>query len=173
MVNMLFTGLFLLFLVFGCQQTESEADAGTDRDMPVSVETGRYLAVVAGCNDCHTAGFLQSGGNVEEAKWLTGNPVGWRGPWGTTYPANLRLIASQMTEDEWIEKYRTFNGRPPMPWWVLKEMKESHLRSIYRYLRHLGPAGEMVPAYVPPNQEPQTPYMDLSVQNMEAMPQMD
>jgi len=36
--------------------------------------------------------------------WLTGDILGWRGPWGTTYPANLRLLASQITEDEWVKR---------------------------------------------------------------------
>jgi hypothetical protein len=31
--------------------------------------------------------------------------------------------------------------------------------SIYRFLRHLGPAGEPVPAWVPPDQEPEGPYV--------------
>jgi mono/diheme cytochrome c family protein len=52
---------------------------------------GRYIALIGGCNDCHTAGFPQKGGEVPEAEWLLGNPVGFRGPWGTTYPTNLRL----------------------------------------------------------------------------------
>ena len=47
------------------------------------VERGKYLVVVTGCNDCHTAGYLFSQGDVPEEEWLTGNPVGWRGPWGS------------------------------------------------------------------------------------------
>lgn len=56
-----------------------------------SVDRGRYLITIAGCNDCHTAGYPESGGKVPEFQWLKGSPIGYQGPWGTTYPANLRL----------------------------------------------------------------------------------
>src|SRR5882672_998171 len=48
-------------------------------------ERGSYLAVIAGCNDCHTPGYAESGGKVPESQWLTGTLLGWSGPWGTTY----------------------------------------------------------------------------------------
>lgn len=48
------------------------------------VERGRYLVKTSGCNDCHTAGYAESGGNVPEKEWLSGNQLGWCGPWGTT-----------------------------------------------------------------------------------------
>ena len=46
----------------------------------------------SGCNDCHTAGYMQKDGQVPETEWLTGDSMGWQGPWGTTYAANLRLL---------------------------------------------------------------------------------
>lgn len=52
---------------------------------------GRYLVKTSGCNDCHTPGYTASGGKVDEKLWLTGDTLGWNGPWGTTYPTNLRL----------------------------------------------------------------------------------
>src|SRR6476659_9646334 len=67
-----------------------------------SIERGRYIAKVAGCNDCHTPGSAMTGGQVPEKNWLVGDGLGWQGPWGTTYPANLRLVLSGMTEDEWV-----------------------------------------------------------------------
>ena len=39
--------------------------------------------------------------------------LGWRGPWGTTYPPNLRLSIPAMTEDEWVKKAATLTTRPP------------------------------------------------------------
>ena len=51
---------------------------------------GRYLIAIAGCNDCHTPGFAMNGGTTPEQAWLTGDPLGWQGPWGTTYAPNLR-----------------------------------------------------------------------------------
>ena len=39
------------------------------------IERGHYLAVVAGCNDCHTPGFFL--GKPDEAKYLGGSDVGF------------------------------------------------------------------------------------------------
>jgi mono/diheme cytochrome c family protein len=125
---------------------------------PQSVERGRYLSAIAGCNDCHTPGYLLADGAVDEALWLTGDRFGWRGPWGTTYPPNLRLYIAPLTEDQWVTKARTLRARPPMPWYTLNQMAESDLRDLYRFIHHLGPAGEPAPAYVPPGEEPGTPF---------------
>jgi mono/diheme cytochrome c family protein len=51
-----------------------------------TLERGKYLVTIGGCNDCHTPGYLLSEGKTPEALWLTGSSFGWRGPWGTTYP---------------------------------------------------------------------------------------
>ncbi|MDD3446398.1 MAG: hypothetical protein PHS60_13360, partial [Zavarzinia sp.] len=67
---------------------------------------GRYLVQVAGCNDCHTPGYGPAGGAVDESLWLTGDGLGFQGPWGTTYPTNLRLLLSGMTEDQWVAHTR-------------------------------------------------------------------
>ncbi len=45
-----------------------------------------------------------------------------------------------------------------MPWFDLNIMEEHDLRTLYRFMRYLGPDGEPAPAYVPPDKEPQTPY---------------
>ncbi len=115
-----------------------------------SVARGRYLARIAGCNDCHTPAYAMRGGDVPEATWLTGDALGWQGPWGTTYPANLRLSFTKWTEDEWLDIAKNSQFRPPMPWFALCDMDEDDLRSLYRFVRELGPAGEPAPAYVPP-----------------------
>jgi mono/diheme cytochrome c family protein len=116
-----------------------------------SVERGRYLARIAGCNDCHTTGYAQTGGKVAEDKWLLGDNVGFSGPWGTTYPANLRLSLAKMTEDQWLAFARSSQLRPPMPWFALRDMSTADLRSIYRFTRQLpGGQGQPAPAFVPP-----------------------
>jgi len=122
------------------------------------VERGRYIARVSGCNDCHTPGYLMSEGNVPETQWLTGNDFGWRGPWGTTYGSNLRLFVKDMSESQWVEVARTLKRRPPMPWFNLNTMEESDLRALYQFIRSLGDPGQPAPAYVPPGEEPTTPY---------------
>ena len=122
--------------------------AGNKKD--ALVERGRYIAKVAGCNDCHTPGYAMTGGQVAEKDWLVGDRLGWQGPWGTTYPANLRLLMAKMSEDEWVRLAHNVRTRPPMPWFALRDMSEADLRALHRFVRSLGPAGEAAPAYVPP-----------------------
>jgi len=124
-----------------------------------SVAAGRYLVVIAGCNDCHTAGWMDSGGKVVDSDWLLGTPVGFRGPWGTTYPSNLRLTAASIDEDAWVTMLKHRNARPPMPWFNTAQMTDADARNIYRFLRSLGPAGERAPLPVDPGVEPATPYI--------------
>lgn len=124
------------------------------------LERGRYLLVVGGCNDCHTPGYAESGGKTPEAQWLTGSEVGFRGPWGTTYPGNLRLSAAVLTESEWLKQAR-LAMRPPMPSPSLAAMTDGDLKAVYRYIRSLGVAGKTAPDYVPPDQVVTTPYVDF------------
>ena len=109
------------------------------------IERGRYLAIVSGCNDCHTAHYMERAGKVPESEWLTGSAMGFQGPWGTTYPANLRVLAQQMNEAQWLARARS-QMRPPMPWFNLAKMTDGDLRALYQYLRSLGPKGEPAPA---------------------------
>ena len=120
---------------------------------------GRYLVIIAGCNDCHTAGYADAVGKIPEKDWLTGDRIGWRGPWGTTYATNLRLHMQHLSEEQWLTIARAAEFRPPMPWYILREMTDQDLRAIYRFIRNLGPAGEQAPAFLPPTQEPPQPYI--------------
>ena len=123
---------------------------------------GEYLTIVGGCNDCHTAGWAESNGNMPASERLAGSPVGYRGPWGTTYAVNLRGVAQRFTEDRWVEVLKTADdgeGKPPMPWMNTRQMADRDLRNLYRYIRSLGPRGERMPRSVAPNTEPTTPYI--------------
>jgi mono/diheme cytochrome c family protein len=121
------------------------------------VARGRYLIAIAGCNDCHTPGYHFSG-EADESTWLTGDVVGFHGPWGTTYPPNLRLTVQNLTEEQWLVFART-PRRPMMPWWALRDMTDEDVVAIYRYIRHLGPAGKPAPAALPPGVEPPEPVI--------------
>lgn len=125
------------------------------------IERGRYLVAVSGCNDCHTPGYPESGGSLPESDWLVGSSVGFQGPWGTTYPANLRRLLASSSESEWLELARTAM-RPPMPWFSLHRMTDGDLRAIYAFVRELGPAGEPAPRYVPPGQTVLTPIIEFT-----------
>ena len=134
---------------------------------PTAVERGRYLIRIGGCNDCHTAGYPEAAGKLPEGQWLTGSAVGFRGPWGTTYPSNLRLVLAPMTEAQWLARARS-EMRPPMPWFNLRDMSDDDLKAIYRYVRQLGPAGQPAPAYAAPGQEVDTPFIVFEPQNVTA-----
>lgn len=125
------------------------------------VDRGRYLVGIAGCNDCHTASYRQQNGAVPEQDWLLGDDTGWRGPWGTTYATNLRLYLQPLSEEQWLTVARNKPSRPPMPWYALRDMQDDDLRALYRYIRQLGPAGRSAPGFVPPGQEPETPYIAM------------
>ena len=94
------------------------------------IERGRYLVMITGCNDCHTPDFLVNGGKTPEKDRLTGATVGWRGPWGTTYPVNLRLYFQQITEAEWVQTAKKIQRSPPMPYFSLNAMSEADVRAI-------------------------------------------
>ena len=126
------------------------------------VARGRYLVRVSGCNDCHTPGFMEKGPAVPESEWLTGVPVGWRGPWGTSYAANLRLTVPAYDAETWIKTVRSRNGLPPMPWASLHSMTDDDLRAVHAYICRLGPAGAPLPSAVPPDQDPKTPWLNLT-----------
>lgn len=123
------------------------------------IRRGRYLIETAGCNDCHTPGYSAQNGKVDERLWLTGDALGWAGPWGTTYATNLRLLLARMTQKEWLTHARTMTPRPPMPWFNVRAMTDRDLKAIYAYTRSLGPGGAPEPAYVPPGQIPAGPVV--------------
>ena len=132
----------------------------------VSVERGLYVSIVGGCHDCHTDGYNESGGKIDPAKALKGVPVGWRGPWGTSYAKNLRLIAAPLSEDEFVSYAKGLQTLPPMPWYNVQTMNESDVRSLYQYIKSLGDAGEAMPAALPPGIEPTTPFIPIAPPTM-------
>ncbi|GHA10769.1 hypothetical protein GCM10007989_01260 [Devosia pacifica] len=125
----------------------------------VSLDEGSRIARIGGCHDCHTPGFGEANGDLDPSVALIGSPVGYQGPWGTTYAANLRLVAGDMSEDDWVEYMATIQSRPPMPWFNLHYMTESESRSLYQYIVSLGDQGEPAPEYVPPGETATTPFL--------------
>ena len=153
---------FALFVFGACQPSGVPEDTAPHLVGGTDIERGRYMVVMGGCNDCHTDGYLQTEGDIPEEQWLLGSPMGWRGPWGTTYPRNLRLSVGNYTEDQWVALLQTRKALPPMPWMNVNQMVESDARSLYRYITSLGAAGEVMPMPLPPEEEPTTPYLSLA-----------
>lgn len=155
------------FLAAACQPSERApaAAAPSGGETPYvaaanTLEAGRHIAVVGGCNDCHTAGYTMYGEAIPEADRLKGSPMGHYGAWGTSYASNLRIVAASMTEDEWVEMMATRRGLPPMPWELMHQYDARDMRALYAYIRSLGDVGEPVPASMPGAGPPQGPYTD-------------
>jgi len=152
--------ILALYLMLGASLFDSTAHAA---DLNATQDRGRYMILVGSCNDCHTAGFPEKAGNVPESQWLLGSSVGFQGPWGTSYPANLRLAAARYDEAGFIARARS-ELLPPMPWFNLVKMSDADLGAIYQYIRSLGDVGEPTPAYVPPGGVVETPYIVFTPQ---------
>jgi len=160
------SGILAMMFIFAtashvADSAETQATKpGSGKPSAKQIERGRYLVIVGNCNDCHTAGFAPSDGKVPEKDWLLGSgPLGFRGPWGTTYASNLRLTVSKMTEDGWLKFAKVFKTRPPMPWFNVHQWSDPDLRAFYRYVKQLGPVGSPAQEYVPADQEPKPPYV--------------
>ncbi len=125
----------------------ASAQSTTHEDL---VRRGRYLSVIGGCNDCHTPGFAVHGGNVPEAQWLTGDTLGFSGPWGTTYPSNIRLRLANMDLPAFKAYAHSLKTRPPMPYWALNAMSDDDLAALHAFVRSLGAPGTAAPAALPP-----------------------
>lgn len=144
-----------LLLVLAYQAIQARQAAPTAQQ----IQRGKYLVEITGCNDCHTAGYAEAGGKTPESEWLKGDTLGFRGPWGTTYPTNLRLTIGKMTEDQWLKYARSLMTRPPMPWFNIRAMNDADLRSLHQYIRSLPASGNAAPVFVPPDKAPKPPYI--------------
>lgn len=154
--------LYSLLLPVAVFSASAHAAGAADKQV---LDRGRYLVGASGCNDCHTPGYPEAAGKIPPSQWLTGNPVGFHGPWGTSYPVNLRLYAQQVTEAQWLARVRQ-PMRPPMPWFNLRDMKDVDLVAMYRFIRALGPAGEPAPMAAAPGQAVVTPYIEFVPKNL-------
>jgi hypothetical protein len=131
----------------------SSAGAWAAEPAAPTVDYGKWVSIVGGCHDSEKNGVI----NPDTA--LKGNPVGFQGPWGTTYAVNLRALAATMSEDAWVKYLQTFTARPPMPYFNVHALDEVQMRSLHMYIASLGAPGDPAPAYVPPGQEPTSPYL--------------
>ena len=92
---------------------------------------------------------------------LTGGGTNFQGPWGTTYPPNLRLYVQNLTAKQWTANLRVLKTRPAMPWWTFRYLSDKDLADMYAYIHSLGPAGKPAHDYVAPGQEAPAPYLKL------------
>lgn len=139
--------------------TSYVALSGQAKEPSAQVERGRYVVEIGGCNDCHTAGYGEAGGKAAESERLKGDTLGYRGPWGTTYPTNLRLSIGKMSEEQWLKYAKSLMTRPPMPWFNIRAMTDADQRALYQYVKSLGVSGTAAPAFLSPDKTPKPPFI--------------
>lgn len=151
----------VLSLIYGCADPEISLDGPEELRLQVSnIERGRYVVEVMGCNDCHTPGYSGQIESVPERDWLVGSEVGFKGPQGTVYPTNLRLLVDSISVDEWVALARKMRQESPMADVMLPETAEQDLRAIYSFIRYLGPRGVPAPGPLAKGITPKTPYIN-------------
>jgi len=144
---------------------QSVVNAETTLTLNPLEKQGKYIVTLAGCNDCHTSGYARRSGRIELQDWLTGNNIGFKGPWGVTYATNLRLYFSDLTEKQWLQRARKLKTRPPMPWFVIRTMRDEDLRAIYAFVTSLGKKGLPAPAATARGEPAKTSFINFMPQS--------
>jgi mono/diheme cytochrome c family protein len=123
----------------------AQADSQLDR--------GKYLVVVASCNDCHTPGFFL--GKPDAAKYLGGSDVGFEIP-GLGVFAGRNITPDKETgignwSDEQIATAITTGKRPDgrqlapiMPYHSFSYMTKEDVAAIVAFLRSIPPVKNQV-----------------------------
>jgi mono/diheme cytochrome c family protein len=135
-----------------------------------SVERGRYLVTLGGCNDCHTPGYFF--GKPDMTRFLGGSEVGFEVPGlGVFHGPNLTPdhdtglgawsaadIATAITTG------RRPDGRilaPIMPWHAFASLTGEDVRAIVSYLKSLPPVQNKVPGPFGPAEQPSSFVMKI------------
>ncbi|HVT80018.1 MAG TPA: cytochrome C [Phycisphaerae bacterium] len=167
-ITLLMLGSFaaLPLALLSCNNNTASAPAVTSSHVvgKSREDIGKYILEISGCHDCHTPGVMSGKAlkDVPDDQVLTGSILGFNGPWGTSYAANLRQkLAGYPTEKVFIQMCRMRDTRPPMPWAALHAMTDEDLGSVYAYIRSLGKAGEPMPEPLPAGTPPKQPFITM------------
>jgi mono/diheme cytochrome c family protein len=138
-------------------QTSSAAPAA---GKPDPVERGRYLVTIGGCNDCHTPGYMY--GQPDMNRMLSGSELGWPGPWGLAFAANLtpdkETGLGAWTDEQILTALRTGqrpDGRmlaPIMPYMSFSDLTDDDAKAIVAYLRSIPAVKHSEPVPVAPGE---------------------
>ncbi len=156
---------------------DSPAAQSTTAD-PATVEHGRYLVGLLGCESCHTDGALI--GAPRRDRQLAGSDVGiaFSNPMvepnpGIVYPRNLtpdlKTGIGAWTVQEIVDAIRTGVGRdgrqhlPVMPWPGYEKLNDADAGAIAAYLLALPPVAHEVPHNVKPGERAAAPYVHFGV----------
>jgi cytochrome c553 len=98
--------------------------------------------------------------------WLgAATNTAFAGPWGVSFTANLTpdpdTGLGKWTEDMFIQTMKTGRhegkGRPvlpPMPWFVVANLTDEDIKSLFAYLQSLKPVRNRVPQPIDPPEKP-------------------
>ena len=120
-----------------------------------SVQYGKYLAqYLSGCHSCHTERDPNTGAYIGEP--YAGGP--WEqikgDPPRMLYSANLTPDPTGVLHDWNFEKFKTrfqqgrFTPESPMPWPAFKQLNETELLAIWKYLQTVKPVHNDIGGYV-------------------------
>jgi mono/diheme cytochrome c family protein len=151
-------GFVVLAVLSGFAALASSAPARAGKSSGDKIARGKYLVTAMGCNDCHTPGTFY--GAPDMTRMLAGSELGWEGPWGVVFAANLTpdldTGLGYWSADELVKVFRTGNrpdGRqltPAMPWLNLSHMTDEDLYAIAAYLQSIPAVKHAEPQPVPP-----------------------
>lgn len=152
-----FSLLMLVASTFGLT-----AAAGSE---PKLQERGKYLVELAGCTDCHTAGYFA--GKPDPARYLAGSDVGFQVPGvGTVIGRNLTPDKETGLGNWSVEQIITAftagvrpDGRvlsPVMPWAHYATLAPADARAIAVFLKTLPAVRNTIPGPFAANQKPTT-----------------
>jgi mono/diheme cytochrome c family protein len=136
---------------------ESKAPPPVEQAMS-PLKRGEYLAMVTGCHDCHTPGGMYGAPDMHRA--LSGSELGWQGPWGISYAANL-TPDSATGIGSWtaVEIERALRSGvkkdgspvlPPMPWPDFTRLSPEDMAALTTYLKNIPAVRHAVPPAIPP-----------------------
>jgi hypothetical protein len=141
--------------------------AASGRADTAGVARGRYLVTIMACNDCHTPGTFYGGPDPE--RFLAGSEMGWAGPWGVVYAANLtpdpETGLGKWSAEAIARAIRTGNrpdGRQlaaAMPWLDYSNLTDADALAIARYLGTLQPVKHAVPRPLAPGADAKGPLL--------------
>jgi mono/diheme cytochrome c family protein len=130
------------------------ARANAPGEADSQVARGKYLVTVAGCNDCHTPGYLL--GKPDMARFLGGSEVGFEIPGlGVFHGPNLtpdkETGLGNWSSEQIVTAIQTGfqpDGRglaPAMPWRAFANLSKSDVQAMAAFLQTLAPVKNKIP----------------------------
>jgi mono/diheme cytochrome c family protein len=129
----------------------------------VEIKRGSYLVRLAGCNDCHTPGYLV--GKPDMSRFLGGSDVGFEVPGlgifvGSNLTPDRDTGLGRWTKEEIataLQKGMRPDGRglaPTMPWRAYAHLTKPDVDAIVDFLKSLPPIHNKVAGPFGPGEKP-------------------